>query len=58
MNFWHNTSATIIAIKRNNELFRSPGPYAEFKQGDIVYYVGDEMSTERVYNFIYPEIEK
>lgn len=55
MNFWHNTSATIIAIKRNNELLRSPGPYTAFLQDDIVYYVGDDNSTERVYNFIYPE---
>lgn len=55
MNFWHNTSATIIAIKRNNELLRSPGPYTAFLQNDIVYYVGDEKSTERVYNFIYPQ---
>ena len=55
MNFWHNTSATIIAIKRNNELLKSPGPYTAFFQDDIVYYVGDEESTERVYNFIYPE---
>ena len=57
MNFWHNTSATIIAIKRNNELLRSPGPYTAFLKDDIVYYVGDEESTERVYNFIYPERE-
>ena len=55
MNFWHNTSATIIAIKRNNELLRSPGPYTAFLQDDIVYYVGDDKSTERVYNFIYPQ---
>ena len=54
MNFWHNTSATIVAIKRNNELLRSPGPYTAFLPEDIVYYVGDEKSTERVYNFIYP----
>lgn len=58
MNFWHNTSATIIAIKRKNELIKSPGPYTALLQEDIVYYVGDEESTERVYNFIYPEKEK
>lgn len=54
VNFWHNTSATIIAIKRNEELLRSPGPYTAFLKGDVVYYVGDEESSERVYNFIYP----
>lgn len=55
MNFWHNTSATVIAIKRNNELLRSPGPYTAFLEDDIVYYIGDDKSTERVYNFIYPQ---
>ena len=56
-NFWHNTSATIIAIKRNNELVRSPGPYTTFQQGDTVYYIGDEKSTEKVYHFIYPNTD-
>ncbi|MDD4509851.1 MAG: GntR family transcriptional regulator [Oscillospiraceae bacterium] len=55
MNFWHNTSATIIAVKRNDELLRSPGPYITFLPDDIVYYVGDDKSSERVYHFIYPD---
>jgi K+/H+ antiporter YhaU regulatory subunit KhtT len=55
MNFWHNTSATIVAIKRNNQLYMSPGPYESMIQGDVFYFVGDENSLERVNNFIYPE---
>lgn len=55
MNFWHNTSATIVAVKRNEELLRSPGPYITFLPDDIVYYVGDDKSSERVYHFIYPD---
>lgn len=54
LNFWHNTSATIIGLKRNNELIMSPGPYAAFQLKDIIYFVGDEKSIERVHKFIYP----
>ncbi|QOV20584.1 GntR family transcriptional regulator [Blautia liquoris] len=53
--FWHNTAATIIAIKRNDELILSPGPYAEFRIEDIVYYIGDKDCEERVQNFFYSE---
>ncbi len=54
VNFWHNTFATIIAIKRDNALIMSPGPYAIFAQDDIIYFVGDENCLDRVKNFIYP----
>lgn len=54
VNFWHNTSATIIAIRRNEELLLSPGPYAVFNDGDILFFVGDENCLKRVENFIYP----
>lgn len=54
MNFWHNTAATIIAIKRTNTLLMSPGPYAVLQENDIIYYVGDDNSSDRVNNFLYP----
>ena len=54
VNFWHNTSATIIAIKRGDELMMSPGPYATFRDNDTVYFAGDESSYERVFHFLYP----
>ncbi|MGF7143874.1 K+/H+ antiporter YhaU regulatory subunit KhtT [Anaerotaenia torta] len=53
--FWHNTSATIIAIRRGEEIIISPGPYAVMTEGDILYYVGDENCHERVKNFLYPD---
>ncbi|NLV85648.1 MAG: GntR family transcriptional regulator [Clostridiales bacterium] len=56
-NFWHNTSATIIAIGRGEEIIISPGPYAILSVGDILYYVGDENCHERVRNFLYPETD-
>lgn len=54
INFWHNTTATIIAIKRNDSLEMSPGPYAVLYENDIFYFVGDENCYERVNNFLYP----
>lgn len=52
-NFWHNTTATIIAIKRGEHMIISPGPYAVLTPGDILYYIGDENCHERVRNFLY-----
>ena len=54
VNFWHNTFATIVAIKRDNILLMSPGPYAIFAEHDIIYFVGDENCLDRVKYFIYP----
>jgi K+/H+ antiporter YhaU regulatory subunit KhtT len=54
INFWHNTCATIIAIKRNDTMLMSPGPYAVFTENDIFYFVGDENCLERVKSFLYP----
>ena len=56
VNFWHNTSATIIAIKQDESLLMSPGPYAVFSEHNIFYFVGDENCFERVQNFMYPTI--
>lgn len=54
--FWHNTSATIIAIRRGEQTIISPGPYAVLAEGDVLYYVGDENCHERVNNFLYPPL--
>lgn len=54
VNFWHNTAATIIAIKRNDTLILSPGPYAIFTEQDIIYFVGEENCFQRVKQFMYP----
>lgn len=51
--FWENTNATIIAIKRDNNIILSPGPYAEFKENDTYYFIGDENSYIRVKEFMY-----
>ena len=54
INFWQQTSATIIAIKRNGTLMMSPGPRAVFRQNDIVCYTGDDECPDRVKKLIYP----
>ncbi|NSS18269.1 GntR family transcriptional regulator, partial [Enterococcus faecalis] len=55
MNFWQNTSATIIAIKHKEELLVSPGPYAKISLNDTHYFVEhDESTLQLVQNFIYP----
>ncbi|MGI5892006.1 MAG: TrkA C-terminal domain-containing protein [Bacillota bacterium] len=52
INFWHNTSATIIAILHEERLLLSPGPYAILEKGDTIYFVGDENSYAKVKNFL------
>jgi len=56
LNFWHNTTATIIAIRRKDDILLSPGPYAEIMLGDKLYFIGDEKSYDRVSHFLYPEL--
>ncbi len=52
LNFWHNTGATIVAIKHQNKMIVSPGPLAVIEPGDFVYVVGDELAYQRVANFL------
>lgn len=53
INFWQNTSATLIGILRENSMILSPGPYAAFEEGDVIYVVGTEESYNRVKQFLY-----
>ncbi len=52
LNFWHNTKATIIAVKRDGDLFLSPGPYFKINSNDIIVYVGEDSVLETVKNYI------
>lgn len=53
LNFWHHTGATILAIKRGNELLISPGPYAVLQLNDVVYFLGNDNCLECVHTFLY-----
>ncbi|MBC2581008.1 TrkA C-terminal domain-containing protein [Clostridium sp. DJ247] len=50
--FWQNTGATIIAIRRNNQLVLSPGPYAVFNENDVFIAIGDENAYLRIKKFM------
>ncbi|MDN4495180.1 TrkA C-terminal domain-containing protein [Ureibacillus aquaedulcis] len=55
LNFWQNTMATIVGIRRGVELIISPGPYATFEQGDVIYFIGNDECIDRVHKFLYPQ---
>ena len=40
LRFWQDTGATIVAIRRNQNVIVSPGPYAELYPGDVIILVG------------------
>lgn len=50
--FWQNTGATVIGIKRNDELILSPGPHTVFKDNDIFVVICDENSYYRIKTFL------
>lgn len=52
VNFWQNTGATIIGIRRGKSLILSPGPYATFNERDIYIMIGEESTYERVKAFL------
>lgn len=52
VSFWQKTGATIIAIKRNDQLYLSPGPYFSMEAGDSIVFIGDERSVYSVQKFV------
>ena len=52
VNFWQNTGATIIGVRREGALILSPGPYVSINEGDIYIMIGEESSYERVKSFL------
>ncbi len=56
LNIWQETSATIIAILRGEDLLISPGPYAVINEMDTLFFIGDESAKQRLTNFFYPTI--
>ena len=37
--FWQHTGATVLAIGRNGNVIKSPGPYAILLENDIIYFL-------------------
>lgn len=53
--FWQNTGATIVAIRRNDKIILSPGPYAVFMQRDVVIVSGEIDISDRVLAMVNPK---
>ena len=52
INFWQNTRATIVGIRKNDHLIMSPGPYAILEAGNIIYFIGDDESLANAQQFL------
>lgn len=53
LQFWQNTGATIIALRRGTSVSISPGPHVVLGAGDVLVVVGDDsvyLRTERFIN--------
>ena len=50
LNIWQQTGATIVAIKRSTDYVISPGPYERIQENDVILFVGNELSKQRMNN--------
>jgi K+/H+ antiporter YhaU regulatory subunit KhtT len=50
--FWQNTGATIIGIRRDDKLILSPGPNTMFKDKDIFVVICAENSYSKIETFL------
>lgn len=50
---WQNTGATLIAIRRDDNLFLSPGPYIIINSEDIFIVVGNDEIKNSVPDFLF-----
>ena len=52
LQFWQNTGATIIALRRGVQVSISPGPHVVLLENDVLVFVGDDKVYEKTYAFI------
>lgn len=52
INFWHQTRATIVGIKKEEAIILSPGPYATLDVGNVIYFIGEESCLDAVKHFL------
>lgn len=55
LNFWHVTGATIIAIRRDENLILSPGPYAVLSENDTIIFIGNQSAVDAVTTLVNPK---
>ena len=53
LQFWQETTATVIAIRRGEQIILSPGPYAHIQADDTVVFVGDVNCVPAVQTFVF-----
>lgn len=54
LQFWQHTGATVLAVGRQDDVFRSPGPYISLVENDILYFLPQDDTAQRVKDFLYP----
>lgn len=52
LKFWQQTGATVIAIRRGDTIFLSPGPYASLEDKDVLMFVGGANCADAVEAFL------
>lgn len=52
LQFWQNTGATIIALRRGTQVSISPGPHVVINEDDVLVVVGDDKIYEQTEQFI------
>jgi K+/H+ antiporter YhaU regulatory subunit KhtT len=52
LQFWQNTGATIVALRRGTNVSISPGPHVILRENDVLVVVGDGQVQERTDHFI------
>ena len=50
--FWDNTKATIVCIKRADQTTLSPGPHWRFEENDIIVFIGKRNSYPLVVKYV------
>lgn len=55
LQFWQKTGATIIAIRREEKIILSPGPYVVVSPLDILIFVGNVLAIDTVDKFVHGE---
>lgn len=50
LDIWQQTGATIVAVKRGDETNISPGPYERVQVGDVILFVGNDLSRQKMLN--------
>ena len=52
LQFWQETMATVIAIRRGEQIILSPGPYAHIQADDTIVFVCDVSRVQVVNTFV------